>query len=66
MSRDEADTQTWTLPETPAEAIFLKKKLIVIPMKNQYEQAFNAKALEELGVPVLKTLKKKHINKIKD
>jgi len=52
--------------ETPAEAIFLKKKLLVIPMKNQYEQAFNAKALEELGVPVLKTLKKKHISKIKD
>lgn len=52
--------------ETPAEAIFLKKKLLVIPMKNQYEQAFNAKALEELGVPVLKTLKKKHIPKIKN
>ena len=52
--------------ETPAEAIFLKKKLLVIPMKNQYEQAFNAKALEELGVPVLKTLKKKNIPKIKD
>jgi len=52
--------------ETPAEAIFLKKKLLVIPMKNQYEQAFNAKALEELGVPVLKTLKKKHISKIKE
>ncbi len=47
--------------ETPAEAIFLKKKLMVIPMKNQYEQHFNAKALEELGVPVLKSLKKKHI-----
>ena len=52
--------------ETPAEAIFLKKKLLVIPMKNQYEQAFNAKALEELGVPVLKTLKNKNIPKIKD
>ena len=47
--------------ETPAEAIFLKKKLMVIPMKNQYEQHFNAKALSALGVPVLKSLKKKHI-----
>ena len=52
--------------ETPAEAIFLKKKLMVIPMKNQYEQHFNAKALEELGVPVLKALKKKHIPAIEN
>lgn len=52
--------------ETPAEAIFLKKKLMVIPMKNQYEQHFNAKALEELGVPVLKSLKKKNIPQIEN
>lgn len=52
--------------ETPAEAIYLKKKLMVIPMKNQYEQHFNAKALEELGIPVLKALKKKHIPKIEN
>lgn len=36
--------------ETPAEALFLKKKLFVIPIKNQYEQTCNAIALEELGV----------------
>ncbi|WP_298264602.1 glycosyltransferase family protein [uncultured Lutibacter sp.] len=47
--------------ETPAEAIYLKKKLMVIPMKNQYEQHFNATALQELGVPVIKSLKKKHL-----
>jgi uncharacterized protein (TIGR00661 family) len=52
--------------ETPAEAIFFKKKLMVIPMKNQYEQHFNAKALSELGVPVLKSLKKKHIPAIEN
>jgi uncharacterized protein (TIGR00661 family) len=52
--------------ETPSEAIFLKKKLMVIPMKNQYEQHFNAKALGELGVPVLKSLKKKHIPAIEN
>jgi len=45
--------------ETPAEALFLKKKLLVIPMKNQYEQHCNAAALEALGVPVLKNFKKK-------
>lgn len=52
--------------ETPAEAIFLKKKLMVIPMKNQYEQHFNAAALSSLGVPVLKSLKKKHIPEIEN
>jgi uncharacterized protein (TIGR00661 family) len=52
--------------ETPAEAIFLKKKLMVIPMKNQYEQHFNAAALSDLGVPVLKSLKKKHIPEIEN
>jgi uncharacterized protein (TIGR00661 family) len=50
--------------ETPAEALFLKKKLMVIPMKGQYEQQCNAAALETLGVPVIKSLKKKNIDKI--
>jgi uncharacterized protein (TIGR00661 family) len=50
--------------ETPAEAIYLQKKIMVIPMKNQYEQYFNAKALEDLGVPILKSLKKKYIPEI--
>ena len=39
--------------ETPSEALYLRKKLIVIPMKNQYEQHCNAEALKKLGVPVL-------------
>jgi len=51
--------------ETPAEALFLKKKLLVIPMKGQYEQQCNAAALDNLGVPVLKSLKDKHLDKIK-
>lgn len=50
--------------ETPSEALFLKKKLMVIPMENQYEQHCNAAALEDLGIPVLKNLKKKQIPKI--
>jgi uncharacterized protein (TIGR00661 family) len=52
--------------ESPAEAMFLKKKLMVIPMKGQYEQQCNAAALEEMGVPVIKSLKKKHLQKMKD
>ena len=51
--------------ETPAEALFLKKKLLVIPMKGQYEQQCNAAAIATLGVPVLKSLKSKHLEKIK-
>ena len=50
--------------ETPAEALYLQKKLMVIPMKGQYEQQCNAAALKEMGVPVIKTLKKKHLEKI--
>lgn len=46
--------------ETPAEALFLNKKLMVLPMKNQYEQHCNAAALEAIGVPALKNLKGKH------
>ena len=46
--------------ETPAEALFMHKKLLVIPMKNQYEQHLNAAALAEMGVPVIKNLKEKN------
>lgn len=46
--------------ETPAEALYLGKKLMVIPMKGQYEQQCNAAALADMGVPVIKSLKKKH------
>lgn len=45
--------------ETPAEALFLNKKLMVVPMKNQYEQHCNAATLKSLGIPVIKNLKKK-------
>ncbi|MBA2330218.1 MAG: glycosyl transferase [Flavisolibacter sp.] len=50
--------------ETPAEALFLKKKLMVIPMKGQYEQQCNAAALNAMGVPVIKSLKRKNFQKI--
>ncbi|WP_372757348.1 glycosyltransferase family protein [Mariniflexile sp.] len=50
--------------ETPAEALFMGKKLLVIPMKGQYEQQCNAAALKDMGVPVIKALKKKYIKDI--
>lgn len=35
--------------ETPAEAMYLKKKTMVIPIRNHYEQKCNAVAAEKLG-----------------
>ncbi len=42
--------------ETCAEAMYLGKKLLVIPIRNQYEQACNAAALEQLGIHVINTI----------
>ncbi|MFV0378330.1 MAG: glycosyltransferase family protein [Mangrovibacterium sp.] len=39
--------------ETPAEAIYMGKKVCVIPMKKQYEQACNAAFAASLGIRVL-------------
>jgi uncharacterized protein (TIGR00661 family) len=50
--------------ETPSEALFLGKKLMVIPMKNQYEQLCNAEALQSLGVAVIPSLSKAHVERI--
>ena len=50
--------------ETPAEALYLGKKLLVIPMKGQHEQHYNAAALKYLSVPVMKKLKNKSVDKI--
>jgi predicted glycosyltransferase len=36
--------------ETPAEALYLHKKMMVMPIKGQYEQRCNAAALEQLGI----------------
>lgn len=45
---------------TTSEALFLGKKMLVIPMKNQYEQHCNAAMLGSMGVASIKSLKKKH------
>jgi uncharacterized protein (TIGR00661 family) len=42
--------------ETPAEALYLGKKLLVIPIRGQYEQLCNGAALQKMGIPVLKAL----------
>ena len=50
--------------ETPAEALFLGKKLLVMPMKQQYEQQCNAAALDKMGVPVIKNFQDKNLEKV--
>jgi uncharacterized protein (TIGR00661 family) len=50
--------------ETPAEALYLGKKLMVVPMKSQLEQHYNAASLRQLGVPVLKKMRKRNLEKI--
>jgi uncharacterized protein (TIGR00661 family) len=42
--------------ETPSEALHLKKKIMAIPIKGQYEQQCNAAALRQLGVKTLSQL----------
>lgn len=39
--------------ETPAEALYLRKKILSIPIRDHYEQECNAAALKKLGVPVV-------------
>jgi uncharacterized protein (TIGR00661 family) len=42
--------------QTTAEALYLGKKLLCIPIKKQYEQQCNARVLQELGISVAKDL----------
>jgi uncharacterized protein (TIGR00661 family) len=50
--------------ETPAEALYLRKKLMVVPMQMQYEQQCNAMALKQMGVPRIKKLRQRSLEKI--
>ncbi|WP_294301827.1 glycosyltransferase family protein [uncultured Chryseobacterium sp.] len=47
--------------ESPAEALFMDKKLFVIPIHNQYEQECNACALDKMGIPNSTVLKLEEI-----
>jgi len=42
--------------ETPAEALYLGKKLLCLPIKGQYEQLCNAAALQQFNVPVISSI----------
>lgn len=42
--------------ETPAEALYLRKKLMVVPIRGQYEQQCNGAALAQMGMPIVHQL----------
>jgi uncharacterized protein (TIGR00661 family) len=47
------------------EALFLGKKLCVVPMKKQFEQQCNALALSQMGIPSVRSLKDKWHDEIR-
>jgi uncharacterized protein (TIGR00661 family) len=42
--------------ETPAEALYMGKKLMCLPIKAQYEQLCNAEALKDFNVPIIHSI----------
>ena len=52
--------------EGPAEAMFLGKKVLVIPMLTQYEQQCNALGAEQMGATVIPTLSEKNYGVIRE
>jgi len=48
--------------ETPAEALYLKKKLLSIPIPYHYEQECNAAALSKMGIPTLTGKQVNHLS----
>lgn len=52
--------------ETCAEAMFLGKKLLAIPIANQYEQYCNAAALQEMGVQTTRKIDDSFVDLIRN
>jgi uncharacterized protein (TIGR00661 family) len=52
--------------QTPAEALFLGKKILAIPMSMQIEQITNAAALRKIGVKTIKKLDKNFSQEFED
>jgi uncharacterized protein (TIGR00661 family) len=52
--------------EGPAEALYLGKKVLLMPMKNQFEQECNAEAARLMGVPVIRQIDKNFADAVKN
>nr|MBC7613109.1 glycosyl transferase [Pseudopedobacter sp.] len=51
--------------EGPAEALYLGKKVLMMPMKNQFEQECNAEAARLMGIPVIHKIDKEFTESLK-
>ena len=51
--------------ETPAEALYLGKKLLVLPIRGQYEQLCNAAALQDFKVVVIDKIMGSFANEVR-
>lgn len=51
--------------ESPAEAMYLRKKVFSVPMLNQYEQICNAESMKDLGITVVKKVGDDFVGRIK-
>ena len=51
--------------ESPAEAMYLQKKVLVVPMSDQYEQQCNAAALKSMGLTVVKKINDDFLTQLK-
>lgn len=49
--------------ETPAEALYLKKKILAVPIGGQYEQICNGAALSRMGIKVLDSIVKQNFKR---
>lgn len=49
--------------ETPAEALYLRKKILAIPIGGQYEQICNGAALSRMGIKVLDVIIKRNFKR---
>lgn len=47
--------------EGPAEALYLGKKVLLMPMRDQFEQMCNAEAAKQMGVPVIYNIDKNFV-----
>lgn len=52
--------------QSSSETLFLGKKLLCTPMRDQYEQACNAAALRRLGVPTVKRFNQRTLNIVRE
>ncbi len=52
--------------QATSEALYLGKKMLIIPHYHQYEQWCNAAALEKMGITILESIKKDFVERVRN